>query len=87
MSFSNLLAKDTSRAFARNSSSLSFVRQEMTLNIDINRILPGNFCGVSPDLRSELLTSSLNCNVSLENVPLNFHWPTVDQCFCELKKI
>ena len=36
--FPNLLAyKDTSRAFARHYSSLSFVPQEMSLNIDINK--------------------------------------------------
>ena len=40
----NLLAyKDTTRACARHSFSLSFVPQEMSLNIDLNRILPVNF--------------------------------------------
>ena len=62
--FPNLLAyKDTSRVFARHSSALSFVPQEMSLNIDINRIIPVKLSGVSPNLYSKLLTSSLSCNV------------------------
>ena len=62
--FPNLFAyRDTSRAFAKHSFSLSFVPQEMSLNIDINRILPVGFSGVSPNLYSKLLTSSLSCNV------------------------
>ena len=62
--FPNLLAyKDTRRAFARHSSSLSFVPQEMSLNIDINRILPVKFSGVPPNLYSKLLTSSLSCKL------------------------
>ena len=61
----NFLAyKDTSRAFARHSCSLSLVPQEMSLNIDINRILPVKFSGVSPYLLSKLLTLSQSCNVS-----------------------
>ena len=61
----NFLAyKDTTLACARHSSSLSFVPQEMSLNIDMNRILPVKFSGVSPNLLSKLLTSSLSCNVS-----------------------
>ena len=43
--------------------SFSFVPQEMSLNIDMNRVLPVNFSGVSPNLYSKLLTSSLSCNV------------------------
>ena len=63
--FPNLLAyKDTSRAFARHSFSLSFVPQEMSLNIDINRILPLKFSGVSPNLLGKSLTLSQSCNVS-----------------------
>ena len=59
----NFLAyKDTTLAFARH-SSLSFVPQEMSLNIDINMILPVKFSGVSPNLYSKLLTLSLSCNV------------------------
>ena len=62
--FPNLLAyKDTSRAFARHSSSMSFVPQEMSLNIDINRILLVKFSGVSSNFNSKLLTSALSCNV------------------------
>ena len=61
----NFLAyKDTSRAFAKHSFSLSFVPQVMSLNIDMNRILPVKFSGVSPNLLSKSLTSSLSCNVS-----------------------
>ena len=58
-----LAYKDTSRAFARHSCSLSFVPQEMTLNIDMNRILPVKVSGVSPNLHSKLVTQSLRCNV------------------------
>ena len=53
----NFLAyKDTSRVFARHSCSLSHVPQDMSLNIDINRILPVKFSGVSPNLNSKSLT-------------------------------
>ena len=62
--FPNLLAyRDTNLAFARHSFSLSFVPHEMSLNIDINRILPVKFSGVSSNLNSKRLTSSLSCNV------------------------
>ena len=62
--FPNLLAyKDTSRAFVRHSSSLSFVPQEMSVNFDIHRILPVKLAGVSFNLNSKRLTSSLSCNV------------------------
>ena len=73
--FPNLLAyRDTSLAFARHSVSLSFVPQEMSLNIDKNRILPVKFSGVSPSLNSKHLTSSLSCNVlNPGNFPLEFH--------------
>ena len=61
----NLLAyKDTSRAFARHSCLLSLVPQELSLNIDINRILPVKFSGVSPNLLSKFLTLPQRCNVS-----------------------
>ena len=51
----------------------------MSLNIDINMILPVKFSGVSPNLNNKLLTSSLSCNVlSWENIPLEFHWLAVD---------
>ena len=61
----NLFAyKETTLAFAKHSLSLSFVPQEMSLNIDINRILPVKFSGVSPDLLSKSLTLPQSCNVS-----------------------
>ena len=46
-----------------NSCSVSLVPQEMSLNIDMNRILPVKFSGVSPNLYKKRLTSSLSCNV------------------------
>ena len=62
--FPNLFAyRDTSLAFARHSFPLSFDPQDMTLNIDINMILPVKFSGVSSNLNSKRLTSSLSCNV------------------------
>ena len=62
----NLLAcRETSRSF--DSHSFFFIvslhPHEMSLNIDINMILPVKFSGVSSDLNSKLLTSSLSCNV------------------------
>ena len=60
----NFLAyKDTTRACARHYSSLSFVPQEMSLNIDINRILPVKMSGVFPYLLSKSLTLPQSCNV------------------------
>ena len=62
--FPNLFAyRETSLAFAKHSFSLSLDPQEMSLNIGMNIILPVKFSGVSPDLNSKLLTSSLSCNV------------------------
>ena len=46
-----------------HSSSLSLDPQEMSLNIDMNMILPVKFSGVSSSLNSKLLTFSLSCNV------------------------
>ena len=61
----NFLAyKDTILACARHSSSLSFVPQEMSLKIDMKRILPVKFSGVSPYLLSKSLTLPQSCNVS-----------------------
>ena len=61
--FPNLFAyRETSFAFARHSFSLSFDPREMSLNIDMNRNLPVIFSGVSSNLNSKLLTSSLSCN-------------------------
>ena len=45
----------TTFAFAKHSSS-SFLSQEMSLNIDINRILSVKFFGVSPNLLSKSVT-------------------------------
>ena len=75
----NLLAyKDTSRAFARHSFSLSSIPQEMSLNIERNS-LAVKLSGVSPNLYSKLLTSSLSCNVlNPEKYSLEFHRLTVD---------
>ena len=57
--FPNLFAyRDTSGTFARHHSSLSFVPQEMSMNIDINMILPVNFSGVSSTLNSKRFVSS-----------------------------
>ena len=55
---------DTTLAFATHFSSLPLPSQEMSLNIDINKILPVKFSGVSPNLLSKLLTFSQSCNVS-----------------------
>ena len=82
----NFLAyKDTSRAFAKHSCSLSLVTQEMSLNIDINRILPVKFSGVSPNLLSKLLTLSQNCNVS--NPGKMFHSNSVSSPSIPSKKV
>ena len=82
--------RDTSLAFARHSVALSFVPQEMSLNIDINRILPLKFSGVSFNLNSKLLTSSLSCNVLnpgkySTRIPLALR--RFCQSFCMLEKI
>ena len=42
---------------------LSLDPQEMSLNIDMNMILPVKFSGVSSNFNSKRLTSSLSCNV------------------------
>ena len=54
---------ETALAFAKHYLSLSFVPQEMSLNIDINKIIPVKFSGVSPNLLSRSVR---------ENVPLEF---------------
>ena len=59
----NLLAnRETRLAFDSHSFALSLDPQEMSLNIDMNKILPVKFSGVSPNLNSKLLTSLLSCN-------------------------
>ena len=71
-----LAYKDTSRAFARHSS---LVPQEMSLNIDIKRILPVKFSGVSPNLYNKLLTfAELQRVESWEDVPLEFRRHSID---------
>ena len=44
-------------AFESHSCSLSFDALEMSLNIDMNRINPVKFSGVSPNLNSKYFTS------------------------------
>ena len=62
--FPNLFVyRETSLAFAKHSCSLSFDPQEMSLNIDTNMILPVKFSGVSSNLHSKRLASSLSCNL------------------------
>ena len=62
--FPNLFTyRETRLAFDSHSFSLSLDPQEISLNIVMNIILPVKFSGVSPSLNSELLTSSLSCNV------------------------
>ena len=79
----NFLAyKDTSRAFARHSCSLSLVPQEMSLNVDMNRILPVKISGVSPNLNSKLSTSSLSCNV-LNPGKYSTRIPLAHRRFCQ----
>ena len=68
--------KDTTLACARHSSSLSFVPQDMSLNIDIKRILPVKDSGVCPiELRRSLILSQ-SCNVV--NPGKMFHSNSVD---------
>ena len=54
---------ETTLALATHSSSLSFLSQEMLLNIDINRTLPVKVSGVSPNLLRRSVTLSQSCNV------------------------
>ena len=55
---------DTTLAFAKHSSALSFLSKQMSLNIDINRILPVKVSGVSPKLLSRSVTLPQSCNVA-----------------------
>ena len=60
----NLYAyRETRLAFDSHSILLSFDPHEMSLNIDMKMILPVKFSGVSSNLNSKRLTSSLSCNV------------------------
>ena len=63
-------------AFATHSSSLSFLSQEMSLNIDINKILPVKVSGVCPELLSRSVTLPQSCNVV--NPGKMFHSNSVD---------
>ena len=54
---------ETTFAFAKHSSSLPFLSQEMSLNIDIKRILPVKVSGVSPNLLSRSMTLLQSRNV------------------------
>ena len=58
-------------AFAKHSSLLPFLSQEMSLNININKILAVEVSGVSPDLLSRSVTLPQSCNV--ENPGKMFH--------------
>ena len=53
----------TTLAFATHSSLLPFLSQEMSLNIDIKRILPVKVSGVSPKSLSRSVTLPQSCNV------------------------
>ena len=60
----NLLASTfTTPTFAKHSSLLSFLSQEMLLNIDMNRILPVEVSRVCPKSLSRSLILSQSCNV------------------------
>ena len=66
----------TTPAFAKHSSLLPFLSQEMSLNIDIKRILPVTDSGVCPiELRRSLILSQ-SCNVV--NPGKMFHSNSVD---------
>ena len=54
---------ETTLAFAKHSSSLPLLSQEMSLNIDINKIIPVKVSGVSPNLLSRSVTLPQSCNV------------------------
>ena len=66
----------TDSAFFKHSSLLSFLSQEMSLNIDINRILPVKVSGVCPKLLSRSLILSQRCNVVIPGKM--FHSNSVD---------
>ena len=73
----NLLASTfTTPAFAKHSSLLPFQSQEMSLNIDRNRILLVKVSGDCPQELSTLLILSQSCNVV--NLGKMFHSNSVD---------
>ena len=53
----------TTPAFAKHSSLLPSLSQEMSLNIDINKILPVRVSGVCPKSLSRSLILPQSCNV------------------------
>ena len=70
----------TFSAFLKHSSLLSFLSQEMSLNIDINRILPVKVAGVLSQIAQKIadfITELQRCE-SWENVPLEFSRLPVD---------
>ena len=76
----NLLADTfTDSAFLEHSSLLSFLSQEMSLNIDIKRIFPVKVAGVCPKLRRRSLILSQSCNVvNPGKVSLEFNRFSID---------
>ena len=70
----------TTLAFAKHSSLLPFLSQEMSLNIDINRIHPVKVSGVSPKSLSRSIdfTAELQRCESWEDVPLEFGRLSID---------
>ena len=66
----------TMLAFLRHSSLLSYQSQKMSLNIDINRILPVKDSGVCPKELSRSLILSQSCNIV--NPGKMFHSNSVD---------
>ena len=50
-------------AFAKHSYLLPLLSQEMSLNIDINKIFAVKVSGVSPNLLSRSVTLPQSCNV------------------------
>ena len=76
----NFFAKiETTLAFAKHSSSLSFLSQEMSLNIDIIKIRLVKVSGVSPNLLSRSVTLPQSCNVV--NPGKMFHSSSVDSLY------
>ena len=67
-------------AFLKHSSLLSYLSQKMSLNIDINRILPVKVSGASRKSLSRSLTLPQSCNVVNpgEDVPLEFSRLSID---------
>ena len=53
----------TTLAIAKHSSLLPFLSQEMSVNIDKQRILPVKVSGASPESLRRSLTSPQSCNV------------------------